>query len=36
MAKDIFHETVKQGLIKEGWTITTDPLRLTYEDQKKC
>jgi hypothetical protein len=25
MAKDIFHDAVKQALIKEGWTITHDP-----------
>jgi len=25
-AKDIFHETVKKALLKEGWTITADPL----------
>ncbi|MEQ8387006.1 MAG: element excision factor XisH family protein [Coleofasciculus sp. A1-SPW-01] len=28
MAKDIYHETVKTALIKDGWTITDDPLRL--------
>ncbi len=27
-AKDIYHETVKNALIKDGWTITDDPLRL--------
>ena len=27
-AKDQFHETVKNALIKDGWTITDDPLRL--------
>lgn len=27
-AKDIYHDTVKRALIKEGWTITDDPLRL--------
>jgi hypothetical protein len=26
MARDIFHENVKEALIKEGWTITADPL----------
>ncbi|HBR00442.1 MULTISPECIES: element excision factor XisH family protein [unclassified Roseofilum] len=26
MAKDRFHESVKTALIKEGWTITSDPL----------
>jgi XisH protein len=25
-AKDLFHDAVKNGLIKEGWTITDDPL----------
>jgi hypothetical protein len=25
-ARDIFHDTVKQALIDEGWTITADPL----------
>jgi len=28
MAKDILHPTVKAALIKEGWTITNDPLSL--------
>jgi XisH protein len=28
MAKDIFHETVKQALQTEGWVITHDPLTL--------
>jgi hypothetical protein len=27
-AKDIYHETVKAALIKDGWTITDDPLNL--------
>jgi XisH protein len=27
-AKDLFHDAVKNGLIKEGWTITDDPLHL--------
>ncbi|NER52957.1 MAG: hypothetical protein F6J92_41235 [Symploca sp. SIO1A3] len=25
MARDLFHKTVKNGLIKEGWQITDDP-----------
>ena len=25
MAKDLYHEQVKRGLLKEGWTITHDP-----------
>ncbi|MEM8721591.1 MAG: XisH family protein [Cyanobacteria bacterium P01_G01_bin.39] len=28
-AKDIYHETVKNALIKDRWTITDDPLKLT-------
>lgn len=27
-AHDIYHEHVKEALIKDGWTITHDPLRL--------
>jgi len=27
-AKDIYHDTVKNALVKDGWTITDDPLRL--------
>lgn len=27
-ARDIYHDTVKHALIKEGWKITHDPLRL--------
>jgi hypothetical protein len=30
-AKDIFHESVKCGLVKDGWTITEDPLELEWE-----
>ncbi len=26
MAKDLFHQAVKTALIKDGWTITSDPL----------
>jgi hypothetical protein len=29
-AKDIFHDTVKIGLEKEGWVITDDPLYLDF------
>ena len=28
MAKDAYHENVKTALIKDGWTITHDPLTL--------
>lgn len=27
-AKDLYHNTVKRVLVKDGWTITHDPLRL--------
>ena len=27
-AKDAYHDAVKRALIKEGWTITDDPLHL--------
>lgn len=27
-ARDIYHDTVKKALIKDGWTITHDPLRI--------
>lgn len=29
-AKDIYHDTVKNALIKEGWTITDDPLFIQF------
>jgi hypothetical protein len=29
MAKDIYHDTVKTALEKDGWTITDELLRLT-------
>lgn len=29
-AQDIFHDSVKNALIKDGWTITDDPLYLDY------
>lgn len=28
-AKDIYHDTVKNALLKDGWTITHDPLQLS-------
>jgi XisH protein/XisI protein len=31
-AKDIYHDAVKQALIKDGWTITADPYILIFED----
>ncbi|NJK99655.1 MAG: fatty-acid oxidation protein subunit alpha [Spirulinaceae cyanobacterium RM2_2_10] len=32
MAKDLFHDVVKQALIAEGWQITHDPLPVDYGD----
>ncbi len=29
-AKDIYHDAVKNALIKDGWTITDDPYRLAW------
>ncbi len=33
-AKDLYHDAVKQALIKEGWTITADPYTVEYEEFK--
>ncbi|RUR72101.1 XisH family protein [Chlorogloeopsis fritschii PCC 9212] len=33
-AKDIYHDAVKQALIKDGWTITADPYPIKYEEVK--
>lgn len=32
-AKDIYHDTVRNALIKDGWIITHDPLRLSIDDK---
>jgi hypothetical protein len=32
MAKDIIHDAVMNALIKDGWTITDDPLVIRYRD----
>ena len=29
-ARDLYHHQVRQALVKDGWTITHDPLRLTW------
>jgi hypothetical protein len=31
-AKDIYHNAVKNALVKDGWTITADPYSIKYED----
>lgn len=33
-AKDIYHDTVINALIKDGWTITHDPLKLQLGKRK--
>ena len=33
-SKDRFHEAVKIGLIKDGWTITDDPLYLDFDNTR--
>ena len=30
-AKDIYHDVVKNALIKDGWTILADPYTIEYE-----
>jgi XisH protein len=32
-AKDLYHDTVKTALIKDGWTITDDPLTLVIGER---
>lgn len=32
MAKDSIHDSVKNALIQDGWTIIADPFRLTYQE----
>jgi hypothetical protein len=32
-AKDIYHNTVRTALEKDGWTITKDPLTLEIGDR---
>ena len=32
-ARDRFHDAVKQGLQKEEWTITHDPLRIKFSEE---
>ncbi|MBD2344587.1 XisH family protein [Anabaena subtropica] len=33
-AKDIYHDAVKNALMKDGWTITFDPYPIKYEEVK--
>jgi hypothetical protein len=32
-ARDTFHDSAKRALANDGWTVTDDPLRLTYRKQ---
>lgn len=34
MAKDIFHDLVKQALENEGWTITDDPFTIFFGEKR--
>lgn len=31
-AKDLYHDVVKNALIKDGWVITADPYLIRYKD----
>ncbi|BAY80093.1 fdxN element excision controlling factor XisH-like protein (plasmid) [Nostoc linckia NIES-25] len=33
-AKDVYHDAVKNALIKDGWIITADPYPIKYEEVK--
>jgi predicted RecB family endonuclease len=33
MAKDKYHDLVRDALEKDGWTITDDPLRIQVEER---
>ena len=35
MAKDVFHQQVKNALIKEGWNITHDPFTIRIGEAVK-
>lgn len=34
MAKDLYHNVVKEILVSHGWEITHDPLRIFQEEEK--
>ena len=34
-ARDLYHANIKNALIKDGWTITDDPLRLRWAQGEK-
>ena len=33
-AKDIFHDKVKNALVKDGWKITADPYKLKWDENE--
>ena len=33
-AKDIYHEQVKNSLIKNGWKMVADPYKIKYKDDE--
>lgn len=32
MAQDFIHDAVRNAILKDGWTITDDPLKLVFEE----
>lgn len=34
MAKDVFHEVVKNAILADGWNVTHDPFRLSILDRE--
>ena len=34
MAKDIFHDIVREAIEKDGWTITNDPYQIITSWEK--
>jgi hypothetical protein len=34
VVKDIYHETVKEALIKDGWSVTHDPFLIRFEEDR--
>lgn len=32
-ARDVYHDVVRRALVKDGWTITDDPFRLTWGER---
>ena len=35
-ARDLWHDAVKNALIKDAWTITHDPLHLRRDGKNMC